>query len=122
MTLLEVMVAMGIAAIVLVAVYRLQTQSIGMEGVAAFHTQAPLLARQVLAAVERQGPDYPSTDSGDFGADYPGYGWTADTGDVPDFVDPSGRALLKQIDIRIHLNQDQDVFALRTFRLVTAGD
>lgn len=117
-TLLEVMVALGIAAIVLVAVYRLQAQSITMEGIARFHTLAPLLAQQLVTEIELQAPEIPAADSGDFGEDYPGYTWTLKTADVDAFLDTSGRALLKQIDLEIHLNRDEDLFTLRTFRLV----
>lgn len=120
-TLLEVMVALGIAAIVLVAVYRLQTQTIAMESITRFHTQAPLLAERLLADIELLAPNYPSGDSGDFGDDYPGYTWSFETRDVDTPVDNDGRALLKQIDLRIALNDDEDRFTLRTYRLVHPG-
>ncbi len=120
-TLLEVMVALGIAAIVLVAVYRLQTQTIAMESITRFHTQAPLLAERLLADIELLAPNYPSSDSGDFGDDYPGYTWSFETRDVDTPVDNDGRALLKQIDLRIALNDDEDRFTLRTYRLVHPG-
>lgn len=120
-TLLEVMVALGIAAIVLVSVYRLQAQSIAMERIAQFHTVAPLLAEQLVAEVEIQAPDYPRDEGGDFGDDYPDYTWEFQTRDVEAYTDSDGRALLKQIDIEIHLNNDEDHFMLRTYRLVNAG-
>ena len=120
-TLLEVMVALGIVAIVLVAVYRLQTQSIAMEQVARFHTLAPLLAEQLMADFEQKAPDYPSADSGDFGEDHPGYSWNVETRDVETLTDNSGDALLKQIDIQVRLNADEDLFSLRSYRLVNKG-
>ena len=121
MTLLEVMVAMGIAAIVLVSIYRLQTQSISMERIAQFYTLAPLLAEQLVTRLELQAPDYPPAEAGDFDRDYPGYTWDIETRDIDAYTDSSGRALLKQIDIKIHLNDDEDLFTLRTYRLVTIG-
>ena len=117
-TLLEVMVALGIAAVVLVAVYRLQMQSIAMERIAQFHTQAPLLAQQLVAEVELQLADLPAADSGDFGDDFPDYTWSLEATDVDEFIDPEGRTLLKQIDLKVHLNRDEDLFTLRTYRLV----
>ena len=117
-TLLEVMVALGIAAVVLVAVYRLQMQSIAMERIAQFHTQAPLLAQQLVAEIELQLADLPATDSGDFGDDFPDYTWSLEATDVDEFSDPEGRTLLKQIDLKVHLNRDEDLFTLRTYRLV----
>jgi len=121
MTLLEVMVSMGIAAIVLVSIYRLQTQSMAMERIAQFHTAAPLLAEQLVAQLELQAPDYPSANSGNFDDAYPGYTWEIETRDVDAYTDASGRALLKQIDIKVHLNDNEDIFTLRTYRLVNIG-
>ena len=117
-TLLEVMVALGIAAIVLVAVYRLQMQSISMDRITQFHTQAPLLAQQLVAEIELQAAELPPEDSGDFGEAFPGYTWSLEATDVEDFTDPDGQALLKQIDLKVHLNRDEDLFTLRTYRLV----
>ncbi len=120
-TLLEVMVALGIAAIVLVAVYRLQIQSLDLERIARFHTRAPMLAEELIADIELLAPEFPDTDSGDFGKDYPGYTWTLETRDVANLTDNSGRLLLKQIDIKVHLNDDEDLFKLRTYRLANPG-
>ena len=120
-TLLEVMVALGIAAIVLVAVYRLQIQSLTLERIARFHTRAPLLAEQLIADIELQAPEFPDTDSGDFGEDYPGYTWTLETRDVANLTDNSGRSLLKQIDLKVYLDDDEDLFRLRTYRLAHLG-
>ncbi len=117
-TLLEVMVALGIVAIVLVAVYRLQIQAITMERVSQFYTQAPLLAQKLVAEIELQTPNLPDTEEGDFGDDYPGYTWAFETADVQDLTDTDGRALLKQIDLRIQLNGDENLFTLRIYRLV----
>jgi general secretion pathway protein I len=121
MTLLEVIVAMGIAALVLVSIYRLQAQSISMERIAQFHTLAPLLAEELVAGLELQAPDYPLSDAGDFDENYPGYTWEIETRDVDVFTDPSGRALLKQIDIKVRLEDNEDHFTMRTYRLVNIG-
>ncbi len=116
-TLLEVMVALGIAAIVLVTVYHLQTQSIAMETVAQFHTLAPLLAEERLARLEIQAPDFPATDKGRFDGDFYNYTWEITTRDAGDFTTPTGQPFLKQIDIRIYRDDTEDQFSLRTYRL-----
>ncbi|MBW2583428.1 MAG: prepilin-type N-terminal cleavage/methylation domain-containing protein, partial [Deltaproteobacteria bacterium] len=48
-TLLEVMVAMAIMAIVLVSVYRMHAQTLAMNTANRFYTQAPMLAQGKLA-------------------------------------------------------------------------
>jgi general secretion pathway protein I len=80
-----------------------------------------LLAEQIIADIELQAPDFPNTDSGDFGEDYPGYTWTLETRDVANLTDNSGRSLLKQIDLKVYLNDDEDLFQLRTYRLANPG-
>lgn len=116
-TLLEVMVALGIAALVLVAVYRLQTQSIAMETTAQFHTVAPLLAEQLLSRAELQTPDFPATDSGRFEGGFENYAWEITTRDAGSFATPTGQPLLKQIDVRIFQHDKADQFSMRTYRL-----
>jgi len=71
-TLLEVMIAMAILAIALVAVYRSQSQSIAMAGDSHFLTTASLLAQGKMAQLDAIGS---RPESGDFGKDFPDYRW-----------------------------------------------
>ena len=77
-TLLEVMIAMAILAIALVAVFQSQSQSISMVGQARFATTASLLAQSKMAEVETMDPGEINADSGDFGDDFPDYSWKVD--------------------------------------------
>ena len=77
-TLLEVMLAMAILAIALVAVFQSQSQSISMTGQARFATTASLLAQSKMAEVETMDPREINADSGDFGDDFPDYSWKVD--------------------------------------------
>ncbi|MFO7972965.1 MAG: prepilin-type N-terminal cleavage/methylation domain-containing protein [Desulfobacterales bacterium] len=52
-TLLEIMVALSIIAIVLVSVYKMQAQSISMIYASKFYATAPLLAQLKIAEVEQ---------------------------------------------------------------------
>jgi len=74
-TLLEVLVAVAILAIVLVAVFRMHAQSISMHSATRFHTTAPLLLQAKLSEIKLTPLDDLSGDSGDFGKHYPGYAW-----------------------------------------------
>jgi general secretion pathway protein I len=75
-TLLEVMLAMSILAIALVAVFQSQSQSISMMARSRFDTAAPLLAQAKMAEIEAVSSADLTSDSGDFGDDYPGYSWS----------------------------------------------
>ena len=117
-TLLEVMVALAIMAIVLVSVYRMHSQTLAMNAAARFYTQAPLLAQSKLAELEANSATMFAGDSGDFGEDFPGYSWTVATEDV------SSEALgeigkdLKRIDVTVLFNTKEYVYNFRTYRFI----
>lgn len=74
-TLLEVMLAMTILAIVLFAVYESKQQSLAMTARARFLTEAALLAQGRMAIVDAADPAGLADAAGDFGGDHPGYLW-----------------------------------------------
>lgn len=74
-TLLEVMLAMTILAIALVAVYQSQRQSLAMTARANFLTDAALLAQGRMAQVDAMNMLELANAGGDFGDDYPQYRW-----------------------------------------------
>ena len=77
-TLLEVMIAVSIIAIALVALFGSQSRSLSNATEAHFNVIAPMLASGKLA--ELQSEDVaPNNDEGDFGDEFPGYSWTIET-------------------------------------------
>ncbi len=76
-TLLEVMIAMAILAIVLVTVFHSQSQSIAMANESRAMTTLALLAQSRMAEVEGQQSLSTGQTSGKFGDDFPDYSWTA---------------------------------------------
>jgi len=118
-TLLEVMVALGIMAIVLVSVYRLQSQTLTMSMESRFHTQAPLLARSALVQLEQSKERELASGQGDFGREFPGYQWKITVAEA--FSEALGRELsqdMKRIDVLVTLNEGQYSYGFRTYRLV----
>ena len=117
-TLLEVMVAMAILAIVLVSVYRMHSQTLTMSAANRFYTQAPMLAQGKLAQLESASSEIIAGDSGDFGDKFPGYRWSVSTEDV------SSEALgevgndFKKIDVAVTFNENEYVYNIRTYRLI----
>ena len=81
-TLIEVMVAMAILAIALVAVFQLQSQSISMATDSRFMTTAALLAQSKMVEAEYSTSLTSHTEDGDFGLDYPQYSWHLEVGDT----------------------------------------
>ena len=117
-TLLEVMIAMAIMAIVLVSVYRLHSQTLAMTTANRFYTQAPLLAQSKMAQLEAISSDVVSGDSGDFGDKFPGYGWSVSTEEVSSETLGEAAENLKRIDVTVTLNENEYEYTIRLYRMM----
>ncbi|MDM8550445.1 prepilin-type N-terminal cleavage/methylation domain-containing protein [Desulfobacterales bacterium HSG2] len=117
-TLLEVMVAVSIMAIVLIAVYRMQAQTIAMSNASRFYTTAPLLAQSkiaelgIISSVELGGG------SGDFGEDFPGYTWNLEIEEMESEVLGNLAKDLKRIDVSVNFNEGEFVYGFRTYKFL----
>ncbi len=116
-TFLEVMVAMAIIAIALMAVLGSQSQSLSLASEARFSTTAAFLAQSKMAEIETGDPHDLCSDSGDFGEFFPCYCWDLVVRDpalggpekVPDY--------LKRIDLTISRGEDELYqYRLRLYR------
>ncbi len=81
-TLLEVLVALAIIAIVFVSVLRLQGQTISMDDSFRFYAMAPLLAQAKMSEVSSDPSAFVGGDSGDFSDNAPGFSWKAEASEV----------------------------------------
>ncbi|MBW1667358.1 MAG: type II secretion system minor pseudopilin GspI [Deltaproteobacteria bacterium] len=106
-TLLEVMVAMAIIAIVLTAILGSQSQSVSLATEARFSTTAAFLAQSKMAELEALGPEELTSGSGDFGEDFPGYTWNVvvETPPVDEPEDVSN--YLRALDLRVSFGEDE---------------
>ena len=112
------MLAMAILAIVLVSVYRMQSQTLTMNTAARFYTQAPLLAQSKLAQLETGSTEIIGGDSGDFGDKFPGYSWSISTDEVSSETLGEIAGDFKRIDIKVSFNVDEYVYNFRTYRFL----
>jgi general secretion pathway protein I len=115
-TLIEIMVAISIISIVLVTVYRMHAQTISMNVISRFQTTAPILAKKVLAETESKSLDDLVDDSGDFGNEFSDYKWQVSVKEIES--DALGEIAndLKQIEVTVILNEDEDVYSIRSYR------
>ena len=100
-TLLEIMIAVAILAVALVTLLGSQSQSVFFANSAKFETMAALLAQSKMSEITIQAADSLSSDSGDFGEDYPGYTWEATVSDVSIEGLDAISDYLKQIDLAV---------------------
>ena len=116
-TLMEVMVALSVVAIALMAIYRMHTQTLFMDARGRFDTMATLLAREKLADLDTVKLEEFSGDSGDFGNAHPGYAWQIQTEDVSSDLLKEDGPTLKRITVTISLNGEASVLKLDTYRI-----
>ena len=116
-TLLEVMVAMAVMAIVLGSVYRMHSQTLTMNTAARFYTQAPLLAQKKMAEITTTSSGISASDSGDFGEDFPGYSWQVSATDVSSELLGEVADDFKRLDVTVAFLNNQFSYRLTTYRL-----
>jgi general secretion pathway protein I len=115
-TLLEIMVALSIIALVLVSVYQLQMQSLSAEQASRFYITAPLLAQKKIAELETQSLDRLTDRSGDFGDAFPGYTWQVNISTVDAEMLDKLSDQFKKIEVAVFFNQDENRYSLQTCR------
>ena len=119
-TLLEVMIAVALISIALVTLLGSQSQSVFFANSAKFETMAALLAQSKMSEITIQAADSLSSDSGDFGEDYPGYAWEATVSDVSIEGLDAISDYLKQIDLAVTWGTLS--YNLRLYHYVAAVD
>lgn len=122
-TFLEVMVAVAILAITLTAVLRSQSQSVSLASEAKFYTTVTLLAQGKMAEIEAKDLGALSSESGDFGEDFPGYTWEVTVDNVsldyPDNVSDH----LRQVTLALSWEEsDHYQYSLKTYRFSPKGE
>jgi general secretion pathway protein I len=115
-TLLEIMVALSIIAIVLVSVYRMHAQTVSMNNEVRFYATAPMLAQIKMVQIESENLEDMGDDSGDFGDEFPGYRWNIVIDDVESTALENMVKDLKKIDLLISSNNDAFIYNLRAYK------
>jgi general secretion pathway protein I len=115
-TLMEVMVALSVVAIALVAIYRMHSQTLFMDTRSRFDTVATMLARQKLADIAIADLSDMTIDSGDFGDDHPGYTWRIQSDIVSSDQFREDGPVLKRLQVTISRDGDASEFNLSTYR------
>lgn len=91
-TLLEVLVALSVIAIVLVGALRLQGQSVAMNEITRFYATAPFLAQEKMAEIRFEPERFAGSESGSYEDVFPGLRWTV-TLEEMEISHPEGKTL-----------------------------
>jgi general secretion pathway protein I len=100
-TLLEVMIAVAIIAIALTTLLGSQSQSVSFANSAKFETMAALLAQSKMSELVTLEKNRLTSDSGDFGDDYPGFTWEVRVSDITIGNIANISDYLKQVDLTV---------------------
>ena len=110
---------MAIIAIAMTAVLNSQSQSISLASEAKFSTTATLLAQMKIAEISRGNPKDLTSDSGDFGEDFPGYTWEVRVENVAADLPENVSNHLKQMDVTIFWGEEGVYrYDLRAYRFI----
>jgi general secretion pathway protein I len=83
-TLLEIVICLGLIALVLVAVFHLQAQNLDLQSEAQFVTTATFLLQERFSHIRSLANVEEGTQSGNFGEDYPDYTYSQEVSGVFD--------------------------------------
>ncbi|MBF0101080.1 MAG: prepilin-type N-terminal cleavage/methylation domain-containing protein [Desulfobacterales bacterium] len=117
-TLLEVLVAVCVLAIVMTAIIRMHSQSLSIAMTVSFETDALFLAQKKLSEIENEitrGEN--NSDQGNFAEPYAGYSWKIEIQDVESTVLDNYSKYLKQLDLTITDKGDKHSFHVRKYML-----
>lgn len=118
-TLLEVMIAVAILSMALVAAVGSQSQSVSLATEAKFMTTASFLARTKMAELEAKKSADLFSGSGDF-EDYPQYRWEAEvTEPTLDALGDAAKYIKKIVLVVGHRQSDQYNYRLEYYRFVS---
>jgi prepilin-type N-terminal cleavage/methylation domain-containing protein len=101
-TLLEIIICLGLIALVLVAVFHLQAQNLDLQSEAQFMTTANCLLQDRLSQIEALEAIELGKTTGNFGEDYPDYTYTQEVTEVPD------TETLYKVKVAVILERDKD--------------
>lgn len=117
--LMEVMIAISMIAIALTVALGLQSRSISLASEAKFTTTASLLAQKKIAEIEATPLDEITSESGDFGEDFPDYQWALEINNTDLFQQEEVAGRLKKIDLDIFWEGDDAYhYYIRLYRFL----
>ncbi|MCF8051900.1 MAG: prepilin-type N-terminal cleavage/methylation domain-containing protein [Desulfobacterales bacterium] len=115
-TLLEILAAVAILAIVLTALFRLHLQTLSMGADSRFYSIAPLLAQGKIAEIETEGIDQVRSDSGSFDDPFDRYRWEAAVSETESAEFDELTKMLRRIDLTVVDDANGSTYTLRTYR------
>ena len=115
-TLIEILVALALLAIVFMAVFRLFSQTITMDATTRFYTTAPLLAQKIMAETVALPTARRYDNSGDF-ENYPGYQWQSTVTEAAPGLFDSSVGNLQRVEVTVTWSGNNQRFSLRRYVL-----
>ncbi len=121
-TLLEVMVALAIIAIVLVSVLRMQGQTISMNESFRFYTVAPQLAGAKMTEIRQDPESADLNSSGNFDETFSGYSWKAAIEEVVIETEEAREMKLNRVDVIVSYMDGAHSYSIREYMPAEADE
>lgn len=127
-TLLEIMVALTVLAIVLASVFKLQSSTASLAEAGYFKSAAPLLASTKLVELAQDNFDDQENLTGDFEGEFEGYSWACsiqsgtESGDWEDILGKERTEQFKRIHLTIYGQDKNRQFTITAWRFVNAEE
>ena len=115
-TLLEVMIAFSIIAIVITSLWGLHSKTVYLSLNSQFDTQAPFLAEIRLAQILAQKKLEEGVEEGDFGEEFPGYIWKSFVSKVESEALGTLSEMMKKIEISVSFNEGEFEYSMVSYQ------
>lgn len=118
-TLLEVMIAFSIIAIVITTLWGLHSKTVYLNLNSQFDTQAPFLAEIRLAQILAEKKlENDVTEEGDFGEEFPGYVWKNSVSKVASETLGTLADKVKKIEVSVSFNEDEFNYTMVSYQFI----
>ncbi|MDL1967199.1 MAG: prepilin-type N-terminal cleavage/methylation domain-containing protein [Deltaproteobacteria bacterium] len=117
-SLLEILLAMSIIAIVFLTIFKMHKQTISINYAVKFYTIAPILAHNKIEKLELSSGYKSAYDSGEFGDNYPGYRYNVSINDADSEFLGDVAGDLKKIDVTVFTDIEEFSYNLRAYRFI----
>ncbi|MFH2063849.1 MAG: prepilin-type N-terminal cleavage/methylation domain-containing protein [Pseudomonadota bacterium] len=117
-TLLEVMIAFSIIAIVITTIWGLHSKTVLLSLNTQFDTQAPFLAEEKMSQLSTKKIENDEMEEGDFGEYFPGYTWKSSVSKIESETLGTLAEKVKKMEVFIGFNEGEFSYSIISYRFM----
>ncbi|RJP78712.1 MAG: prepilin-type N-terminal cleavage/methylation domain-containing protein [Desulfobacteraceae bacterium] len=117
-TLLEVMIAFSIIAIVITTIWGLHSKTVLLSLNTQFDTQAPFLAEEKMSQLSTKKIENDEMEEGDFGEYFQGYVWKSSVSNIESETLGTLAEKVKKMEVSIGFNEGEFSYSIISYRFM----